>query len=280
MQPTTHDNRIHTATLTASRRITPEAATEVRHLVFRAGGDFKGDVGSCIRVLAPGQFGARHHARLYSIMDVGPGRGETTEFAICVRRCHYVDEFNGERYPGTASNFLCDLRHGEAVEFMGPVSYPFAMPDDRHANLLMIGMGTGIAPFRGLVRLIYEKVGGWKGKVRLFYGARSGLDMLYLNDENSDLALYFDQPTFKAFQAVSPRPALDAPVALDQVLAQHAAEVWELLQDPATHLYIAGTENMLPAVEKGLAVAAGSVDAWLDMRRALTRSGRWSAVLY
>jgi len=280
MQTVQTDNSIHAATLVGSRRITADSAEEVRHLVFRTGGTFKGEVGGCIRVLAPGQFGAKHHARLYSIMDVDHGRGETSEFSICVRRCHYIDEFNGERYQGVASNYLCDMKPGGEVQFAGPVSYPFAMPASREANLLMIGMGTGIAPFRGLVRLIYEKLGGWKGKVRLFFGARSGLEMLYLNDENSDLALYYDQPTFKAFQAVSPRPALDAPVALDQAIAQNAAEVWEMLQGPDTYLYVAGTENMWPSVEKGLEQAAGSAEAWLAVRKSLTQSGRWSAVLY
>jgi sulfite reductase alpha subunit-like flavoprotein len=98
----------------------------------------------------------------------------------------------------------------------------------------MLGMGTGIAPFRTLIRQIYEKIGGWQGQIRLFYGAKSPLEMLYMNDENSDLANYFDQPTFKAFQAVSPRPALGAPVALGAALEQNAAEVWGMLQQPNT----------------------------------------------
>ena len=198
------DSKTRSATLVGSHRITAETATEeVRHLVFRTGDStFPAVVGACIRILAPGQFGAKHHARLYSILDVVPNKDDATEFAICVRRCQYVDQFNGERYDGVASNHLCNLRAGDAVSFIGPVSYPFAVPDDKNTNLLMIGMGTGIAPFRGLVRQIYEKVGGWQGKVRLFFGAKSGLELLYMNNENSDLALYYDQPTFKGYNLV------------------------------------------------------------------------------
>jgi sulfite reductase alpha subunit-like flavoprotein len=276
------DSKTRTATLVGSHRITAEtAAEEVRHLVFRTGDSaFQAVVGACIRILAPGQFGAKHHARMYSILDVVPNKDDATEFAICVRRCQYVDEFNGERYDGVASNHLCDLRNGDAVQFVGPVSYPFAVPDDKNTNLLMIGMGTGIAPFRGLIRQIYEKIGGWQGKVRLFFGAKSGLEMLYMNNENSDLSLYYDQPTFKAFQAVSPRPALDAPVALDQAIEQNAAEVWEMMQSPNTHVFISGTAEMWPTVEKALVKIAGSRDAWSMARQKLADADLWTEVLY
>lgn len=273
--------RTYSAVLTQSRRITPSASREeVRHLVLRTGDmSFNGALGDCVRVLAPGQFGNRHHARLYSIMDLDR-RGESTEFAICVRRCSYIDDFNGEKYQGVASNYLCDLVPDDVIEFAGPVGYPFVIPEDKGADILMLGMGTGIAPFRTLVRQIYQKLGGWKGKVRLFYGARSPLEMLYMNDENNDLASYFDQPTFKAFQAVSPRPAFDAPAALDQALEQNAAEVWELIQRRNTQVYVAGPAQLLTTIDAAMIKLAGSAQAWASMRAKLGSSERWSELLY
>ena len=269
------------AVLMQSRRITPPASREeVRHLVFRAGDpSLDGASGQCVRVLAPGQFGNRHHARLYSIMDL-ERREDGTRFAICVRRCSYIDDFNGEQYKGVASNYLCDMQPDDVLEFAGPVGYPFVIPEDQDADILMLGMGTGIAPFRTLIRQIYEKNGGWKGKVRLYYGARSPLEMLYMNDENNDLASYFDQPTFKAFQAVSPRPAFDAPVALDKALEQNAAEVWEMINRRSTRVFVAGTANMLDTVEQAMAKLAGSGGNWATARARLVSSGRWSEVLY
>ncbi len=282
MQNTSADAKVYSAELISSQRITPPASREeVRHMVFRSNElALDSKAGNCIRVLAPGQFGNKYHGRLYSIIDVSPGKGDGAEFSICVRRCSYVDDFSGEEYPGVASNHLCDLRPGDAVTFSGPVDYPFAIPENKNSNLLMIGIGTGIAPFRGLIRLIYEKIGGWKGKVRLFYGARSGLEMLYMNDENNDLANYFDHPTFKAFQAVSPRPALDAPVALDKALEQNATEVWEMLQGADTHVFIAGTHDMLAGVERAMTKLAGSAEQWTRTRAALVAGGRWHELLY
>ena len=273
--------KTYSAVLTHSRRITPAASREeVRHLVFRAGDlSFGGVPGNCIRVLAPGQYGNPHHARLYSVMDL-ERQADAIEFSICVRRCSYIDDFNGEEYRGVASNFLCDMRPGEVLEFAGPVGYPFAIPEDKSADILMLGMGTGIAPFRTLIRQIYEKTGGWEGRVRLFYGARSPLEMLYMNEENNDLASYFDQPTFKAFQAVSPRPHFDAPVALDEALEQNAAEVWEMIKRPGTCVFVAGTANMLDTVDKAMVNLAGSGRNWLAARAGLVSGGRWSEVLY
>lgn len=265
-----------------SERITSEnAPDEVRHLVFHhADPSFDCRMGQCVRVLAPGQYGNKIHPRLYLVADEAVERDGGVEFAICVKRHSYIDEFNGERYPGVASNYLCDLKVGAQVEFMGPFGYPFAMPENRKAGILMIGMGTGIAPFRALIRNIYEKHGSWDGKVRLFYGAKTGLDMLYMNDENKDLAQYVHQPTFKAFQAVSPRPAFDEPVELDKMIERNAAEVWEMVQDPTTHVYLAGVGEMQGSIESALINVAGSTAAWQAAKAALKADGRWHEVLY
>ncbi|MDX9995839.1 MAG: hypothetical protein RBS28_10990 [Rhodocyclaceae bacterium] len=276
------DGKIYAATLVRSQRITPpESPEEVRHLVFRRDDlGFDCRMGQCVRVMAPGQYGNKYHPRLYLVADEVAERDGGIEFAICVKRHDYIDDFNGERYPGIASNYLCDLPVGASVEFSGPFGYPFAVPESRKSDILMIGMGTGIAPFRALIRTIYEKYGTWEGKVRLFYGAKTGLEMLYMNDENKDLSQYVYQPTFKAFQAVSPRPVFDAPVALDQAIAQNAAEVWEMLQAPGTHVYLAGVHDMQAPIEKTLAGIAGSEDAWLQAKDALQTAGRWHEVLY
>lgn len=275
-------DKLYTATLVRSQRITPpDSPEEVRHLVLRRDGQsFDGQMGQCIRVMAPGQYGNQYHPRLYLIAEPGSERDGGAEFAICVKRHDYIDDFNGERYPGIASNYLCDLPVGATVEFAGPVGYPFTMPESRKADIIMIGMGTGIAPFRVLIRTIYEKYGSWEGKVRLFYGAKSGLEMLYMNDANKDLSQYVYQPTFKAFQAISPRPAFDAPVELDKALEQNAAEVWEMVQRPDTHVYVAGVSDMLARVEKALVGMAGSAAAWEQAKEALQTSGRWHEVLF
>ena len=275
------DSMIYTAKLKSSERITPASSREeVRRMVFYTDSlYFDSKVGSCIRVLAPGQYGNPLHARLYLIAD-SESSDKGSQFEICVRRSFYIDEASGEQYGGVASNFLCDLKPGSDIKFTGPIGYPFVVPENRDAHLLMIGMGTGIAPFRGLIRSIYEKHGGWKGKVRLFHGARTGLEMLYMNDANNDIGNFFDQPTFKAFQAVSSRPAFNAPVALDKALEQNATEVWEMVNTPDSRVYVAGATQMLGMIDKAMAGIAGSSQAWVSKRSELVSAGRWMQVLY
>ena len=274
-------DEIYTAKLLSSERITSEnSKEEVRKLVFGYQDiGFKGQIGACIRIMAPGQFGNKYHTRLYSIADIEQLQ-DGLNFEVCVRRCFYIDDMNGEEYEGVASNYLCNLKPGETMQFSGPVGYPFEVPGNQNSNLLMIGMGTGIAPFRGLVRTLYEKHGGWKGKVRLFYGARTGLEMLYMNDVNNDLGNYLDQPTFKAFKAVSPRPAFQAPIALDKALEENAKEVWEIVNSQDSCIYVAGSSQMQNMIDKVMNVIAGSSQAWKEKREELVAAKRWVEVLY
>jgi len=262
----------------------PDAKDEVRHIVLeiaQPGFDFI--VGQSVGVLAPGdaELGEKHHFRLYSVASSTLGDdGKSKTISICVKRCSYIDEVSGERVLGRASNYLCDLKPGDRISMTGPYGHQFTVPKDRTANLLMVGLGTGVAPFRAFVKHIYDTAGGWEGKVRLFYGAQRGVELLYMNDENNDLANYVDDETFKAFEAVSPHPALDEPAALDEALEQHGQEVWEMIQDPNTYVYLAGQPKVVENFDAALAKIAGSEDEWRKAKARLDATGRWAELVY
>lgn len=281
-QTSTDVGKINSARLSRATRLTAAGTRDdVRELVFVCDDPaFRAAAGQLVRVMAPGQFGNRYHPRFYSLAEVAYPKPDRAEFTLCVQRCHVIDDFNGEQYKGVASNYLCDLPIGAFIEFAGPVGYPFVPPADPTAAVLMIAMGTGIAPFRGLVRAIYERVPRWQGKVRLFHGAKSGLEMLYMNEANDELGIYRDQPTFQAFRAISPRPALNAPVELDKAIEANATEVWEMLQAPGTQVYIAGTQAMFGRIEIALARVAGNKARLDEMRREMTAERRWVEVIY
>lgn len=267
-----------------NQRITlPDAAEDVRHIELEVDSGPAFEPGSNIGVLVPGPhaFGNEHHIRLYTLSgaDTFPGTGKTN-LQICVRRCLNIDEFSGEAYRGVASNYLCDAQADTILELAGPVGSPFLIPKDYRANLLMIGLGTGIAPFRHFVRYIYDTLGGWEGRVRLFYGARSGLEMLYMNDHQHDFARYYDERTFRAFESVSPRPHLDEPAALYDSLVGNRLEVWELIESPRTYVYIAGVERIRVELERAFAFMADSVQNWERLKRKMIAEGRWTELLY
>lgn len=278
------DTRFH-ATLVSSQRITPpDAEAEVRELVLDVDRpDFEYVLGQSIGVLAPGakEFGHAHHFRLYSVADL-PERGEAgrPRIKICVRRCSYVDEYSGERYPGVASNYLCDLEPGASFPITGPFGLPFEVPEEHDANLILIGSGTGIAPFRGLVKHIYRDVPDWTGRVWLFYGARTGLELLYMNDERDDFAQYYDRETFEAFRALSSRPGWSDAIAWGDAIEQRGEELWEMLGRPDTYVYVAGLEKMLAELDAVFAGLAGSETRWQRRKAELMAGRRWVELVY
>jgi ferredoxin--NADP+ reductase len=273
-----------TGTVASTERITPSYTAEVRHITLNvSNATFNYLEGQSLGVLVPGphEFGNEHHMRLYSIANARQGEdGNFTELALCVRRCFYIDEVSGERHPGIASNYLCDLKPGDQVQLTGPYGRQFLAPKDPASNMLMIEVGTGIAPFRAFLKHIYSERGDWTGKVRLFYGAKTGMDMLYLNDENGDLANYYDEETFEAFQALSPRPHFDEPADMVHTLKENSKEVWELLQEENTHVYVAGLTSLEEQLDETLSDLAGSPEAWAEKKQELIEDHRWSTLFY
>jgi len=273
------------ATVVSSERITAEASDEeVRELVIDVDReDFPYKVGQSVGVVAPGQaeLGQKDHYRLYSVADL-PVTSESGKprIKIAVRRCSYVDDYSGERYPGIASNFLCDLAPGDALTMTGPFGLVFEVPDESDANMILIGSGTGIAPFRAFVKHLHQHVPDWIGRVWLFYGAKSGLEMLYMNDEKDDFQQYYDKDTFQAFQALSPRPNWADPIAWDRAIAERGDELWKLLGDPKTYVYVAGLEKMIGQLDKVFAGLAGSKAKWERRKAELVAGKRWVELVY
>jgi ferredoxin--NADP+ reductase len=273
------------ATVVSSERITSEESeAEVRELVIDVDRrDFLFEVGQSVGVFAPGspEFGQEHHFRLYSVADL-PGRSDEglPRIKMCVRRCTYIDEYSGEEYKGVASNYLCDLTSGDTLTMAGPFGLAFEVPREPEANLILIGTGTGIAPFRAFVKHLYGSATHWKGRVWLFYGARSGLEMLYMNERKDDFAQYYDQETFEAFQALSPRPGWAEPIGWDHAFEERGAELLKMLDDTKTYVYVAGLEKMRGELDAVFGTLLGSKEAWARRKAELMAGKRWVELLY
>jgi len=272
------------AVITESVRITPADRDEVRRIRLRIDDPaFRYSVGQSIGVVVPGPhpMGNRLHMRRYSIAGGQLDRGsDGIELELLVRRCFYIDEVSGESYPGIASHYLCDADAGKRITITGPYRSPFRIPTDDRSNLLMIGTGTGVAPFRSFVQQIYREKGGWKGQVRLYYGARNGMDLLYGNDADGDLTNYFDEVSFKAFGAVISRPMASDADTLKAALKDHAAEVWELMQDPNTYVYLAGLGKVADTFDRIMDKEVGGTGKWAEAKENLRQQGRWSELIY
>ena len=275
----------YSAKVLGSERLTPaDSKAEVREITFEVeDASFQADVGQSIGVLAPGrrEIGQEHHFRLYSIADIpqlGPNGHRC--FGICVRRCSYIDEFSGEEYPGIASNYLCDLKPGDELTITGPYEQAFALPADPNAVLILIGAGTGIAPFRAFVKNLYTHHSDFQGRILLFHGAETGLELLYRNQVKDDFSMYYDRDTFDAIDALSKRPGWSDTIDWGTAIASRASELCQLLPELHTHVYLAGLSEIRDQLDEVLAETIGSKDQWDELKSRLVAGGRWVELLY
>lgn len=276
-------SRKYTATVRSINRLTPsDCGSEVKEINLQVDVPFSYQAGQSIGVIVPGphDYGHEHHFRLYTLADIPTADASDENLTLVVKRCTVIDEYSGEEYRGIASNYLCDLHPNDSITITGPYAIPFTIPNDIKANLLMIGMGTGIAPFRAFVKHIYENLGGWQGKVRLFYGAKTGLELLYMNKQRDDFSNYYDEETFQAFSGLSVRPNWNEDIALAELLELQEREVWDLLCDYNTYVYIAGHSKISLMLEQAFSDMAESKEKWQLRKKEMIAGKRWMELLY
>jgi ferredoxin--NADP+ reductase len=68
--------------------------------------------------------------------------------------------------------------------------------------------------------------------------------------------------------------------ALQNGIEDHAAEIFELVQDPKTHVYLAGMKKIATAFDNSMARLAGSDAAWNTIKLGLIEDKRWSELTY
>lgn len=270
------------ATILENERITgDDSADDIRHITIDiqdSGILYK--EGQSIGILAPGENekGKRHRPRLYSIASPRGGESSMNTIALTIKRVLFTDPDTGKEVRGLASNYTCDLKPGEQIQITGPVGRTFLLPEDDHTDLIMVAVGTGIAPFRAFIHHIYRERRSWQGKVLLFFGAKTGLESLYMNDKNSDISQYYDEETFTAFQALSQEGSQQY---VQDKMQENREELWKIIKDKNFSFYLCGlrgVEDGVTGIFSDLAAAEG-LD-WSQMQAAFKEEGRWHIEVY
>jgi len=154
---------------------------DVRHITFDAP-DYPYLEGQSVGVLAPGQTdaGKDHAVRLYSISSLGNDIQHDERLSVTVKRVVYFDE-NEEKVYGVCSNYLASLKPGDSVRLTGPAGRKFLLPVEEELDrpYIFIATGTGIAPFRGMLKRLLSDPVKTKHPVHLFFGVKTSRELLY-----------------------------------------------------------------------------------------------------
>ena len=182
--------------------------------------------------------------RLYSIassLDAHPG-----EVHLCVAIVRY--DTHGRPKKGLASGFLAD--HAGMFVKEIPVyiqeSRSFRLPADPAKDIIMVGPGAGIAPFRAfLEQRIHE---GATGRNWLFFGEQHRkTDFLY----EHELLAWKSQGKLHRLDLAFSRDQ-DHKIYVQHRMLEHARDVWDWLQSGA-YFYVCGdAKHMAKGVHQAL----------------------------
>ena len=174
--------------------------------------------------------------RLYSIAsspDFEPG---TVHLTVAIVRY----EGQGRAKTGLTTGYLAD-RTPEGTEdirvFMSPTR-SFILPEDGSKNIIMVGPGTGIAPFRAFLQ--QRKLDGAEGKNWLFFGDWTEEGEFLYRDEIGE---YVEDGTIDKLNLAWSREGPEK-VYVQHLMAEHGAEIWEWI-DNGGYFYVCGDKNYM-----------------------------------
>jgi len=186
--------------------------------------------------------------RLYSIASSPKQNGGEIHLAVAAVRY----EKRARQRLGVASTFLSDrLVPGEPVRAFVRPAPGFRLPPSPETPIIMIGPGTGVAPFRAFLQ--ERRAIGAPGRNWLVFG-NPHRDRDFLFEE--ELLAYCGDGLLTRFDTAFSRDQ-ESKIYVQHRLLERARELWSWLQDGA-HLYVCGdAQRMARDVEAGLAYILG-----------------------
>ncbi|WP_291363359.1 bifunctional nitrate reductase/sulfite reductase flavoprotein subunit alpha [Acetobacter sp. UBA5411] len=212
----------------------------------------------------------RMQPRLYSIASSPRATGRVVELTVGV---------NFTPWPGVCSNWLAGLEGDHEVPVFTQPTTHFRLPQDDTTPVIMIGPGTGIAPFRGFLQ---ERAAR----------KASGCNWLFFGERNAEEGFYY-RSELESFQTEGVLTRLDTAFSRDQPeriyvqdrMEEAGAELWKWLNDGAS-VYVCGDASRMArdvdaALKRIVArhgdLPKGEADLFVTQ---LTREGRYLRDVY
>ena len=214
--------------------------------------------------------------RLYSISSAPSKYPDEIHLTVAVVRY----ETNGRVREGVCSSFLADrARLNEPDLPIFVAESHFGLPADDNAPVIMVGPGTGVAPFRSFV--MDRAARGAKGPNWLFFGdQRKDHDFLYADE----WAAYLKAGTLTRLDTAFSRDQATKVYVQDR-MRENAAELWRWIQRGA-YFYVCGdAKRMAKDVDAALhamVVEQGGLtpEAAIEWVKQFKKDGRYQRDVY
>jgi sulfite reductase (NADPH) flavoprotein alpha-component len=167
--------------------------------------------------------------RLYSISSSLKAHPDQVHFTIDV--VHY--ESRGRKRKGVCSTFLAERAEKAPIPVF-PNTSRFRLPEDGNTPIILVGPGTGIAPFRAYLQ--ERKAVGGKGKNWLFFGSQH------------EHCNYFYKEELEQMKRDGFLTRLDLAWSRDQAeksyvqtkMLENAVEIWKWMDSEGAHFFVCG----------------------------------------
>ena len=214
--------------------------------------------------------------RLYSISSAPSKYPNEIHLTVAVVRY----ETNGRKREGVCSTYLADRAQFNTPEVPVFVAHShFGLPADDSVPVIMVGPGTGVAPFRSFV--MDRATRGAKGRNWLFFGdQRKDHDFLYA-DEWAD---YLKSGALTRLDLAFSRDQAEKIYVQDR-MRENAAELWKWISEGA-YFYVCGdAKRMAKDVDAALHQIVSeygkmSPEAAIDWVKQFKKDGRYQRDVY
>ncbi|MBI1852156.1 MAG: cytochrome P450 [Planctomycetes bacterium] len=155
-------------------------------------------------------------------------------------------------FKGICSNCLAAAPPDATVYgFIRRPTIPFHPPENPHVPMIMVGPGTGVAPFRGFLqeRAALKQKGVPIGESLLFFGCRDPLQDFLYEDEMRGFEAAGVTRLHVAFSREPGKPK----TYVQHAIREQCDDVWRLLQQEAVIFVCGDASRMAPDVRQGFA---------------------------
>ena len=174
--------------------------------------------------------------RLYSIAsspDFEPGMVHLT---VAIVRYNHHDRDRA----GLCTGFMadhCEVGETDIGVFMSPTR-SFVLPEDRSTDIIMVGPGTGIAPFRAFLQ--QRQMEGDSGRNWLFFGDWTEEGEYLYRDEMEE---WRENGLINRHDLAWSRAGPEK-VYVQHLMEQHGEEIWNWI-DGGAYFYVCGDKNYM-----------------------------------